>query len=247
MNPNKVKGILNTLINDLNLPIRVSVTHNGPVLIFGPCSYSTRSRVKQLLDSWSKKHNCSWVISAGLPMQERDNETKRLALDTHRTTEIWEILESLIAEQTLPLTVVDRGFRLEILTDAGIDYRSEDMTTLETYLEEEGLDVPVRHSGFSLHPKEDSPELMLPAVNTLADHLSSLLVRHGLHVYLLHDGFRLIKSQEDAIHIAEVKELTYRLGVMVGIRYVQRDYGDKVPGLDTKIHWTCADIKTALP
>lgn len=247
MNPNKVYEIVNTLIDELNLPMHVSVSHNGPVLIFGPGSYSTRSRVKNLLNFWSNKHNCSWVISVGLPMQKRDDATKCLALDTHRTTEVWDILESLIAEQALPLTVVDRGFRLEILTDEGIDYRSENMITLETYLEEEGLDIPVRHSGFSLRQKEDRPEVMLSVVNTLANHLASLLVRHGLHVYLLHDGFRLIKSQEDAIEIAEVKELTYRLGVMVGIRYIQGDYGDKVPGLDTKIHWTHADINTALP
>lgn len=247
MNPNKVKELLNTLIDELKLPIRASVSHSGPILVFGPGSSSTRSRAKNVLEYWSKEYNRSWVISVGLPMKERDEATTCLALDTHRTTEIRDILESLIAEQALSLTVVDNGFQLEILTGEGIDYRSEDMMQLEALLEKEGIDVPVRHSGFSLQHKEDDVELLFSEVNTLASHLSSLLVRHGLQVRLLHNGFRLHKDQDDAINIAEVKELIYRLKIMVGIRYVQGDYdySNNVP--NPEIHWTSADVNTAFP
>ncbi|MCE2400909.1 hypothetical protein J4G08_08490 [Candidatus Poribacteria bacterium] len=247
MNPNKVKALLNTLINELKLPIHVSVSHNGPTLVFGPGSSSTRSRAKNVLEHWSDGGKRSWVISVGLPVKERDKAATRLALDTHRTTEIRHILESLIAEQTLPLTVVDGGFQLEILTDEGIDYCSEDMMQLEALLTKEGIDVPVRHSGFSLRHKEDDGELLFSEVNTLANHLSSLLVEHGLHVRLLHNGFRLHKDQDDAIDIAEVKELIYRLKIMVGIRYIQDgcDYSNDVS--NPEIHWKSADVNTAFP
>lgn len=247
MNPNKVKELLNTLIDELKLPIRVSVSHSGPILVFGPGSSLTRSRAKNVLEHWSDEGKRSWVISVGLPMKERDEATTRLALDTHRTAEIRNILESLIAEQALPLTVVDGGFQLEILTDEGVNYHSEDMMQLEALLEKEGIDVPVRQSGFSLRHKEDDVELLFSEVNTLANHLSSLLVEHGLPVRLLHNGFRLHKNQDDEIDIAEVKELTYRLKIMVGIRYVQGDYSYSHNVPNPEIHWKSAEVNTAFP
>ncbi len=247
MNPNKVKELLNTLINELKLPIRATVTHCGPILVFGPGSGDTRSRAREVLTQWSIENNRSWNISAGLPIKERDEATTCLALDTHRTTEIRGILDSLIVEQAFPLTVVDSGYQLEILTDEGVDYRNEDMIKLEALLEKEGINVPVRHSGFSLHHKEIDAELLFSEVNTLANHLASLLVRHGLHVRLLHNGFRILKNQDDPIHIAEVWELTNRLKIMVGIRYIQGEYRYSKNVQNPEIHWESADVNTALP
>jgi len=247
MNPNKVKELLNTLIDELKLPIRVTVTHSGPILVFGPGSTATRSRARDVLTQWSIENNRSWNISVGLPINEREKATTCLAVDTHRTTEIRNILESLITEQAFPLTVVDSGFQLEILTDEGVDYRNEDMINLEALLEKEDINVPVRHSGYSLHHKENDEELLFSEANTLANHLSSLLVRHGLHVRLLHNGFRILKNQEDAIHIEEVKELTNRLKLMVGIRYIQGEYRYSNDAQNPEIHWESADVNTALP
>lgn len=247
MNPNKVKELLNALIDELKLPIHVSVPYNEPILVFGPGSGTTRSRAREVLTKWSIENNRSWVISAGLPAKERDEATTCLAVDTHRTAEIRGILESLITEQALPLTVVDSGYQLEIQANEGIGYRNEDMMQLEALLDKEGIDVPVRYSGFSLQHKEDDVELLFSEVNTLASHLSSLLVRHGLHVRLLHSGFRLHKDQDDAINIAVVKELIYRLKIMVGIRYVQGDYNYSNDVPNPEIHWKSADVNITFP
>lgn len=247
MNPNKVKELLNALIDELKLPIHVSVPYNEPILVFGPGSGTTRSRAREVLTKWSIENNRSWVISAGLPAKERDEATTCLAVDTHRTAEIRGVLESLITEQALPLTVVDSGYQLEIQANEGIDYRNEDMMQLEALLDKEDIDVPVRHSGFSLRHKEDGVELLFSEVNTLASHLSSLLVRHGLHVRLLHSGFRLHKDQDDAINIAVVKELIYRLKIMVGIRYVQGDYNYSNDVPNPEIHWKSADVNITFP
>ena len=242
MNPNKVKELLNVLVDELKLPICVSDC--GPIMVCGPGpgASSTRSRAEKVMKGYFHSH----AISVGRTVTEKDKDTTRLALDTHRSSAVKDILKSLIAEQSLPLNVVDNGFRLEILTDEGVDYRSEDMMKLETLLEKEGLDVPVHHHGFHLLHKEDDVELLFSEVDTLANHLSSLLVEHGLHVRLLHTGFRLHKKQDDEIDIAEAKELTYRLETMVGIRYVQGGYSYSNDVQNPKIHWTIADITTAI-
>jgi hypothetical protein len=244
MNPNKVKELLNVLVDELKLPICVS--DRGPIVIIGPSDSSTRSRAEDVVKHWMDGEILSHAISVGRTVAERDKATTRLALDTHRSSEVKAILESLIVEQSLPLNVVDSGFKLEILTDEGIDYRSENMMKLEDLLEKEGLDVPVHHHGFHLLHKEDAVELLFSEVDTLANHLSSLLVEHGLHVRLLHTGFRLHKKQDDEIDIAEAKELTYRLETMVGIHYAQGGYSYSNDVQNPKIHWTIANITTAI-
>lgn len=245
MNPNKVREILNALIDELNLPIRVS--GNGPIAVIGHSNSSTRSRAEDVVKQWAGRHIHNHGVSVGRSVAERDEVTTRLALDTHRSSEVKAILESLIAEQTLPLTVVDFGFKLDILTDEGVDYRSEDMMQLESMLEKEGLDIPVRHHGFDLHHKDDDTELQFSETETLANHLASLLVEYGLYVRLLHKGYRLHKNQEDEIDIAEAKELTNRLETMVGIRYVQGGYTYSKDVQNPKVHWKSAQVNTALP
>lgn len=244
MNPSKVKEILNGLIEELKLPIRIS--ESGPKVIINSDS-ATRERAEEIVKEWMDGDHLSHCISVGRTVAEIYKLTTRLALDTHRSPEVKSILESLIAERKLPLEVTDCGFRLEILIDDGVDYRSEEMMTLESMYEKEGLDIPVRHNGFHLYHKEDVTEVQFADAETVAKHLASLLIEHGLHVKLLHIGFQVHKKQEDKIDIAEVEELTNRLEAMVGIHYVQGGYGYIVPGLDTEIHWTQADITTALP
>ncbi len=244
MNPSKVEEILNSLIDELNLPINIS--ESGPKVIINSDS-ATRERAEEIVKEWMDGEHLSHGISVGRTVAEIDKLTTRLALDTHRSSEVKTILKSLITEQALPLKVTDCGFQLEILIDENVDYRSEEMITLESMYEKEGIDIPVRHNGFILRHKEDDTEVQFSDAETLAKHLASLLIEYGLHVKLLHIGFQVHKKQENEIDIAEVEELTNRLENMVGIRYVQGGYGYIVPGLDTEIHWTQADITTALP
>ncbi len=247
MNPSKVREILNGLIEELNLPIYIY--DSGPKVIIGHSNRNTnkRERAEKIVEEWMDGEILSHCISVGRTVAESDKLTTRLALDTHRSSEVKTILKSLITEQSLPLKVTDCGYRLEILIDEGVDYRSEEMITLESMYEKEGLEIPVRHNGFGIRHKEDDTEVQFSDAETLTKHLTSLLIEYGLHVKLLHIGFQVHKKQEDEIDIAEVQELTNRLETMVGIRYVQGGHGYIVPGLDTDIHWTHADINTALP
>ncbi len=51
----------------------------------------------------------------------------------------------------------------------------------------------------------------------------------------------------DEVHIAEAKELTYRLEIMVGIRYVQGNYSYSKDVQNPEVHWKSAGVNTALP
>ena len=246
MSPNDVKELLDTSIVELGLPLIAS--DSGPVLVSEKSDRLTQSRVENIVEQWMNGSSLSYCISVGRSVSKTDEATNCLALETHRTPEIKEILKSLIEEQVLPLTVTDSGFRLEILVDEGVDYRYDDMVKLETLLEEEGLDVPVRHRGFSLRQEEESTDdLEFSQFEALANRLQSKLKGQGLQVKLLHQGFELQKNEADEVDIAEAKELTYRLENMVGIPYVQGVYGYIKPELVTEIHWTIARITTALP
>ena len=245
MSPNDVKELLDALIIELDLPLRAS--DSGPLLVSEKSDGLTQERMDEVVKQWMDGEILSHGISVGRSVSERDKATTRLASDTHRVPEVKEILESLVVEQALPLKVDDDGFQLEILVDEGVDYRCDDMLKLEALLKEEGLDVPVRHSGFGLWQKEDTAEIQFTQFEALANRLADALKGHGLQVRLLHHGFKLQKREEDKVDIAEAKELTYRLKTMVGIPYVQGSYGYIKPGLDTEIHWTTARITTALP
>ena len=245
MHPNDVKELLDASIAELGLPLRAS--NRGPMLVSEKSDRPTQSRIEKVIELWMNRSHLSHCISVGRAVSDMDEATDRLASETHRVPEVEEILKSLIAEEALPLTVVNSGFWLEILVDEGIDYRCDEMLKLETLLEKEGLDVPVRHTGFSLWQEEDSGALEFSQFETLANRLAAALEEHGLQVRLLHQGFELQKNEADEVDIAEAKELTYRLEIMVGIRYVQGVYGYIKPGLDTEIHWTLARITPALP
>ncbi len=245
MSPDNVKKLLDALITELGLPLVAS--NSGPLVVSEKWDRPTQSRIEKVVEQWMNGEILSHGISVGRSVSDRDEATKRLAFDTHRVPEVKEILKSLVVEQALPLKVDDDGFQLEILVDEGVDYRCDDMLKLEALLKEEGLDVPVRHNGFSLRQEENSGDLQFSQFEMLANRLASALEGHGLQVRLLHKGFELQKREEDKVDIAEAKELTYRLETMVGIPYVQGSYGYIKPGLDTEIHWTVARITTALP
>ena len=245
MNPNEVKELLDALITELELPLRAF--NGGPQLVSEKADGLTQSRMKEVVDQWMNGSGKSHSISVGRSVSESDEATTHLAAETHRAPEVKEVLKSLIEEQTLPLTVVDKGFRLAILVEEGVDYRCKDMVTLEVLLKKEGLNVPVRHRGFKLWQEEDSTEIAFPQFETLANRLATALEGHGLQVRLLHRGFELQKNAEDEVDIAEAKELTYRLEIMVGIHYVQGNYSYSNDVQNPKIHWESAGVNTALP
>ena len=245
MRPNDVKELLDTLIADLGLPLLAS--DGGPQVVSEKSDGETQSRIDDVIEQWMNGCGKSHSVYVGQSAANVEKGITLLALETYRVPEIKEILKSLIDEQSLPLNIVDWGFELEILADNGVDYCDDDMVELETLLEKEGLDVSVRHHGFTLWQEEDNAVPQFSKFETLANRLQSQLNGHGLQVRLLHKGFELQKNAEDEVDIAEAKELTYRLEIMVGIRYVQGGYSYSNDAENPEVHWKSAHVVTALP
>ena len=245
MSPNDVKELLDALIVDLGLPIRA--LDSGPQVVSEKSDGETQSRIDDVIEQWMNGCGRSHSIYVGQSAANVEKGITLLASETYRVPEIKEILKSLIEEQSLPLNIVDWGFELEVLADEGVDYRDDDMAKLEALLAADGLDVPVRHNGFKLWQEEDSAVLRFSEFETLANRLQSQLNGHGLQVRLLHKGFELQKNAEDEVDIAEAKELTYRLEIMVGIHYVQGGYSYSNDVENPEVHWQSAHVVTALP
>ena len=245
MSPNDVKELLDALIVELGLPLIASDW--GPELVCEKSDPLIQERMDKVVKQWMNGDSLSHSIYTGRSASDVEAAITRLALETHRVPEIKKVLESLVQECSLPLNVVDWGFQLAVLADEGVDYRYKDMAKLEDLLEEEGLDVPVRHKGFGLWQEEDTAEIKFSQFETLANRLAAALEGHGLQVRLLHKGFELQKNTDDEVDIAEAKELTYRLEIMVGIRYVQGGHRYPDDAQNPEVHWTSADVTTALP
>ena len=245
MRPNDVKELLDTLIADLGLPLLAS--DGGPQVVSEKSDGETQSRIDDVIEQWMNGCGKSHSVYVGQSAANVEKGITLLALETYRVPEIKEILKSLIEEQSLPLNIVDWGFELEILADNGVDYCDDNMVELETLLEKEGLDVSVRHHGFTLWQEEDDAVPQFSKFETLANRLQSQLNGHGLQVRLLHKGFELQKNAEDEVDIAEAKELTYRLEIMVGIHYVQGGYSYSNDAENPEVHWKSAQVVTALP
>lgn len=245
MNPNDVKKVIDNLINELGLPI---VAYNsGPQLVSDNAFRETQDSMDKVIEQWMNGCGKGYSISVGRTMSNMEDAITCLALETHRTPEIKEILTSLITEQTLPLKVVDREYKLQVFTNEEITYRDEDMNQLELLVEKEGLDVEVRHNGFNLHSQIDGGELQYSDVDTLTNRLASSLKEHGLQVRLLHNGFVVEKDKDVEVDIAEIEEITLRLELMVGIRFVQGGYTYSNNVQNKKVHWHSAAVNTALP
>ena len=246
MHPNDVKELLDALITELELPLRAF--NGGPQLVNnGAWDTLKKSRVQKVVDQWMNGCGKNHSIFTGQTASNIEKAITILALETYRVPEIKGVLKSLVAEQSLPLTVVDNGFELKVLANEGVAYRCDDMVELEGILEKEGLDVSLLHNGFNLWREENGAEIAFSQYEALANRLAAALDGHGLKVKLLHKGFGLEKNAEDEIDIAEAKELTYRLKIMVGIRYVQGNYSYSNDVQNPEVHWHSAGVNTALP
>ncbi len=278
MNPNDVNKILESLIGKFALP--VTLFNSGPLMISEDDAKVSRERLEDIAQQWMNldrsnndeipqeiqecfarlkeaaglhRNHRNHRISIGKTVSEIYDEVEHLALETQRVPEVRDILKSLITERNLPCNIFYRGFDVVILPEDPTRYRDEEMIELETLLEKEGLNVPVRHSGFDLTRTENgSPDIQFSQVQELAGRLQTSLESKGLKAHLLHDGFKLEKNQEDEVHIAEAKELATRLMFMTGIHYRASGYGmgpkkNVKPGWTSEINWNSVTFFTSSP
>lgn len=268
MNPNDVNELLRSLIKELALPI--SAVNNGPLLISEKDSPAIRSDTVALLKRWKgdkiaekfKNFTISgnWCFARGT-VSAVYKEVENLASDSTRIPEVKEVLRSLIAERELPFNIRHLWFKIVILPDNPVRYRSDNMIELENLMEtmkQEGCFEDknncfhVRHGGFTLYLKDDTSVVQYTKVQEMAHRLQTEIEKHGLQVKLLHSGFELEKDREIEIHVAEAKELAYRLMYMTGIDYSVGAYGmgpkkGVKPGWTHEINWKDARVSSSRP
>ncbi len=269
MNPNDVHELLKSIIQEHALPI---TAHNGKVLLIVEGEYPAGNaseryaELKQCLETiihqWKgdrilenykdRRFDGTWYATIMESFSDIHNKVESVASDSSRVSEVREVLQSLIEEQALPINTIQNRIKVVILPDNPLDYRTEEMVELEDLLQKMSLDgslkedvenIYVRHSGFSLHPKKGIPDIDFPKVQELTNYLQSEIIKHGLHVKLIHEGFALKTDNEIDLR-SESEEIAYRLTIMTAIDF--RVSGFQVGG-GFGVHTTYLDAGRAYP
>ena len=244
MNPNDVHELLKSIIQEQALPI---TAYNGKILLIVEGEYGVNSseryaELKQCLETiihqWkgdrilenykNRRFDGTWYATIMESFSEIHNKIERVASDSSHVSEARDVLQSLIEEQALPIKAIQNRIKVVLLPDNPVDYRTEEMTELENLLQKMSLDgsikedvenIYVRHSGFSLHPKKGIPDIDFSKAQQLTDYLQSEIIKHGLQVKLIHEGFALNTNNEIDLDRTETEEIVYRLTIMTGISF----------------------------
>lgn len=249
MNPNDVHELLRSIIQEHALPI---TAYSGRILLIveGEYGVNTSKRYSELeqcletiIHQWkgdrilenykNRRFDGTWYATIVESFSDIHNKVEHVASDSSRVSEARKVLQSLIEERALPIKTIQHRIKVVILPDNPIGYRTEEMIELEDLLQQMALNgsleediknVHIRHSGFSLHPKKDIPDIDFSKVQELTNYLQSEIVEHGLHIKLVHTGFALKTDNEINLDRSESEEIAYRLTIMTGINFRVRGF-----------------------
>lgn len=225
MTPTEVKELLKTLIAEACLPIEV--IDIAPSQDLAAKYSTTEARIKDVIAQWNKDGKIH-VLLPGLP------EIMEFYIKTDATSPAKELLEasavealleSVIAEQALPIRFTDCGFRLITL--------SEDDTT--------GYPVKILHGGFRLEKKEKT-QVELSELEKVANRFETSLKANRLKAKMFHRGFWLEKEAETEMPLSQVKKLAKQIDMTFGINYVLNTYEYANRDDASETSWTSASI-----
>ena len=229
MTPTEVKELLKTLIAEACLPI--DVIDIAPSQDLAAKYSTTEGRIKDVITQWNKNSKIH-ALPPGRPeimefyvKTDADSPVKELL----EASAVEALLESVIAEQELPIHFSDGGFRLITL--------SEDDTT--------GYPVKILHGGFRLE-KWGGREVELSELEVVAHQFKAWLKANRLKAKLFHRGFQLEKSLKAEMPLSQVKEIAEQIDTTLGINYVLNayEYGNRDDASETS--WTSASICVSL-
>ncbi len=207
MTPNDVKELLKTLIVQEGIPMELIdiVPSQNP----STSDNTTEGRIKDVIHQWNKdgkfytRHPGREDIMEFYSKTDPDAVTIEL-LDSFK---VEALIESIIAEQKLPICNTNQGFRL-------VSLDKNDTTRYP---------VKILHGGFRLEKKQDT-EGLLEALKKVTNYFETKLNEKNIKVKLFHRGFRLEKSTEANIPISEVRKIAKRIDDATGINYVLDSY-----------------------
>ena len=207
MTPTNVKELLKTLIAAECLPLEVidmTATQNS-----GVSDYTTEGRIKDVIHQWNTdgkiytRHPGRAEIMEFYTKTDSDLPAKELL----ESLEVEVILESIIAEEKLPIRFTNHGFRLVTL--------AEDDTTR--------YPVKILHGGFRLEKKSDAI-VQVAHFKGVADRFEAILKEKRTKAKLFHLGFRLKKDSETDMLMSQVKAIAKQINDTLGINYVLNSY-----------------------
>lgn len=207
MTPNEAKELLKTLIAAECLPLEVidmTATQNS-----GVSDYTTEGRIKDVIHQWNTdgkiytRHPGRAEIMEFYTKTDSDLPAKELL----ESLEVEVILESIIAEEKLPIRFTNHGFRLVTL--------AEDKTTR--------YPVKILHGGFQLE-KQAGVKVLASHLEGVANRFEMFLKEKRVKAKLFHRGFRLEGNSETNIPLSQVKEIAKRIDDTLGINYVLDSY-----------------------
>ncbi len=230
MTPNDVKELLKTLIVEEGIPIEV--IDISAIQSLGASDYTTEGRIKDVIHQWNKegkiytRHPGREDIMEFYSKTDADSSAKELL----ESLEVEVILESLIAEENLPIRFTDHGFRLVTL--------AEDDTTR--------YPVKMLHGGFRLE-KQAGVKVVASQFEGVANRYETILKEKRIKAKLFHRGFRLEKTSESNIPLSQVSEIAKRIDDTLGINYRLDSYHTP-PSEDTfkSTNCTSANIRISL-
>ena len=229
MTPIAVKELLKALILEEGLPIDVIDIAPSQDLA---AKYSiTEARIKDVITQWNEDGKVN-VVPPGRPeimefyvKTDADSPAKELL----EAAAVEALLESVIAEQGLPIRFTDCGFRLITL--------SEDDTTR--------YPVKILHGGFGLE-KWSGTAVELSELEAVAHQFETSLKGSRLKAKLFHRGFQLEKRAETEMPLSEVSKIAGQIGTTLSINYVLNAYEYANCDKASETSWTSASICVSL-
>ena len=229
MTPTAVKELLKRLLMEESFPI--DIVDMAPLRDLETKYSTTEARIKDVINQWNKDGKIH-VLPPGRPdIMEFYIKTDAFspAKELLEFLAIEAFLESVIAEQSLPIRFSDGGFRL-------ITLAADDPTHYP---------VKILHGGFRL-VKKVGAEVQLPQLEKVANRFEILVKEKGVKAKIFHRGFQLEKNAETEIPLSKVKKLAEQIDTTFGINYVLNayEYANRDEASDTS--WTSASICVSL-
>ena len=230
MTPNDVKELLKTLIAEEGLPLEVidiSSTQN-----LGASDYTTEGRIKDVIHQW----NTDGKIYTRPPGRAEIMEFYTKTDSESPTKELLESLavetfiESIIAEQNLPIRFTDHGFRMVTL--------AEDDTTR--------YPVKILHGGFRLEKRSEA-KVQPSQLEGVANRFETTLKEKRVKAKLFHCGFLFERHFDIDVPTTRIKEIAKQINETLGINYVfdSCSYPRSVK-VTPETTWSSANIRISL-
>lgn len=230
MTPTDVKELLINLIAAECLPVEVidlSPTGNS-----GGSDLTTEGRIKDVIHQWNTDGKIYTRQPGRTEIMEfyTKTDSESAAKELLESLEVEALLETIIAEQKLPVRFTDHGFRLVTL--------AEDDTSR--------YPVKILHGGFRLD-KNPAADVKSKDLEGVAYRFETILKEKRTKAKLFHRGFMFERHSDIDVSTTRIKEIAKQIDETLGINYVFDSCSyprSKKETSDTT--WSSANIRVSL-